>query len=415
MASKKNSKSSNTRFEYLNWDDAFLANQTPLTFSQLDKLLDMFFCVAGANDNFRNPWDLDCHTSMCPVLIGEAGVGKSTVIKNWARRHQYEVKRMRMGDSMEEDNLGVVKREYDEKGHHQFSLPDWMPMTPPEGKGGIAFIDECGTGSGTHQNMISTLLTDGYETGFYGHVVEKNWFWVAATNPDTTGYLLNRSLDKRVRDRMFPIFVKPSPDEVLHHLGTHKKITDLLYKFLMMNKVLIDGVSPRKWEMIGMYAARWEKTRCVGSDDFLNLLRLNLPPGTVDQLGTFMKKGNDPDAYPIRCADIMKGDDKKVKEFVTRMKKWAKGGNDALIGATAYDMVMHLRDPDSKIPQPEIENMAEVMQEIKRADLFADIVDSNANPENREALGALLKSNKEVCRAMLNMLDNFSSEIGSGN
>jgi hypothetical protein len=404
MAKDQKDKAKKT-FESLSWDKEFLAKQRPINFAELDALLDIFFCRAVKGDSFLDVWDPDFNTAWCPVLIGEAGVGKSTVVKQWARRHEFELRRIRMGDSMEEDNLGVFKREYDDQGHHQFTLPNWMPVDEPKGKGGIAFIDECGTGTHTHQNMIATLLTDGYDTGYYGHQVEKGWFWIAATNPDGIQYHLNQQLDKRVRDRMFPLWVKPKPEEVLHYLGTTEKLPDLIYGFMMMNKGMIDLISPRKWEMLGAFAFRWLKLRSLNRSQFLNTMRLNMPTGMVESLSKYMERGNDPSAYPMLAKDIMDAATQKEHEaHIARMRSWAKDGSEALIGATSYDIASYFGDPDIEMGDSQTQRMAGVIETIPKTDLIQTILDAATGTGKSPLLVKHLKT-RAVAEQLAKLMD----------
>lgn len=393
-------------FETLAWDNKFLANQKPLSFADARALLEVWCHRRQPGDSpFSEYWDADHSAASCLTFIGEKGCGKSTLIKQFARDHEYELRRIMMGDSMDEDNMGVFQREYDEEGHHTFTLPEWMPMNPPKGgKGGIAFIDECGTGTGTHQNMISTLLTDGYDNGYYGHCVEKGWFWVAATNPDEVQYHLNQQLDARVRDRMFPVYIHPKPAEVMHYLGKNGKIPDFIYGFMMMNKGMIDVVSARKWEMVGAFAHRWLATRKLSRITFLQMMRLNLPPGTIDAISKYMELGDDPSAYPMLAKDIIAADDKAHGEHVTRMRQWGRRGRDALVGATAYDIARYFGDSEIKLTEPQIQWLAEVTEQIAKTDMVSTILDAASGTNRSPQLVKFIKSHA-VAERLAGLMD----------
>lgn len=398
--------SSSNQMSTLAWDNKFLALQKPLSLAEARKLLEVWCYLRKPTDPmFTEYWDPSHSASACLTFIGEAGCGKSTIVKDFARSAEFELRRIMMGDSMDEDSMGVFQREYDDQGHHTFSLPAWMPVDSPRGNGGIAFIDECGTGSHTHQNIISTLLTDGYDNGYYGHTVKKGWFWVAATNPDEIQYHLNQQLDGRLRDRMFPVYVHPRPEEIMHHLGRTGKIPDLIYGFMMMNKGMIDCVSARRWEMIGGFTHRWLTTKAISRSAFINILRLNLPPGTVDAINTYMELGDDPDAYPILAKDIISANDKEHDTHISRMKKWGRTGKDALLGATGYDMARYLGDSDINLNDQHIKLLAEVISVIVKADLASAILDAASGQEQRaNKLVACIKD-KAVGQRLAEMMD----------
>ena len=160
MPAKKKTKAP-PQFETSAWDNEFLSNQRPLSLRDLDGLFDTWFHVRDPKNEksqFAEYWDPECNASMCLCLIGDAGCGKSTKIKRWAARNEFDLNRIPTGDSMEEDSMPVFKQEYDEQGRHQYTFAPWMPMDKPQsasGKG-LCFVDEIGTGQGGHQNMLAT-------------------------------------------------------------------------------------------------------------------------------------------------------------------------------------------------------------------------------------------------------------------
>lgn len=366
----------NRKFEYMAWDQKFLQQGTHLNMKNTELFLRT---MLSQDKDLLQPWHEEFTCSFCPVLIGDAGCGKSTLVKSIARDLEYEIRRMMMGDSMEEDNGGYTQGEKDKDGNHVFTLPKWMPVTPPKGKGGIAFIDEAGTGSPTHQNVIATLLTDGYDNGFYGHVVQKGWYFVAATNPDEIQYLLNQQLDQRVRDRMFPIWMHPESSEVLYHLSKYNKIPELIKGFLLMHDSHINVVSARKWEMVGRYTERWQAAKMYDSKTFLNTLSWSLPPGTVAALGKYIERGDDVDAYPMSAKTIMSADSKAHSTHCNRMKKWAKKAYESLVAATAFDIQLCLSDSSMEYSDEELSNLMDILKLIPKADLGAAVLDAAAD------------------------------------
>lgn len=410
-------KANNQNHDSRPYDEEFLNDLKPCSLVEAKKRLELFFYEQDNETDGGNklsmPWHKDFTAPWCPVLISDPGCGKSIIIESTAMERDWEYRRIPMGDVMEEDNMGVIDPNHqDDKGHHTFTMPACMPMDPPcgglQGGRGIAHFDEIGTGSPTHQNMVSILLTAGYRTGVFGHTIHRGWFLCASMNPETAKYHLNQQLDPRVRDRLFPIYVVSKPEEVIYYLGQSYKIPEFIYGFMMMNKdMAFEGVSPRSWEMIGALGWRYHHANTLQRHEFVDLLRSKLPKGTVEALSAYMQLGDDPIHYPVSGRAIMNADESEHKEHMSRMKKWHRAGNDSLISATAYDISQYLGDRDQVLADKQVKNIAEVIEHIVKADLVQQIVDISSGTDNAQTLIKHIKNNPDsrIAKSLAAMMD----------
>lgn len=359
-------------------DSTFLANQRPVNTEELLQILELH--CAPKVDGEHDPWDVSCTTSHALLIVGEKGIGKSSVVANFARQAGMDMRRIPMGDSNDLDSTGVLEfgRDgfaRDTEGHHKFTLPRHLPMSPPQNGRGIAFIDEVGTGTPMDQNRVSTLLTAGYQLGYYGHKVAPGWYWVAATNPDEAEYHLNAQLDARVRDRFMVVYYKPNTDDIVHHLNSTNKIPELLGKFFRMNNEAFACATPRKWEQIGMLFSRWLRMRTLSLESFANALRLELPGITIDKLVSFIRLGENPDEFPLSAKQVMAADADTLKIFNTRVTSWAKRGRNDLLAATCYDFTSNLADASIQIDDLAMKKLLVVAEQFSMADLLKSMLE----------------------------------------
>lgn len=363
------------------WDGTFLAKLDPLDYDELWKLLDIAFYRRKREDPpaLRDPWAPDNSAPFCFCLIGEPGIGKSAIVRSWAQKHGFELRLIMMGQGAEEENMGIAKQEYDEKGHHKYSMPPWMPVDETEG--GIAFIDEVGTGRDTHQNIIAHILTVGYTLGYFGHKIPKNWFFIAAMNPEDGEYLLNMNLDPRVQDRLAPVYLKPSAESIISFLGNNCKIPEKLHGFLLMNPENALAVSPRTWEFVGQVFARAEVCG-IGLAHVLKFVRgkiltQNLKnDAIIEALRRYYKYGNDPLKYPLSPHKILHSDKETHAQNLKIIEKWVKKGEQPYISATAMGLVNYIKDDtqNGQLDENHWERIAEVCCAIGIADQMYNIL-----------------------------------------
>lgn len=377
MAKKTNNEGGTpTRYDVHDWTPEFLANQTPLSLHDMQAFLSLWLAAPDEGLGMIGYGDDRCTAAMCPVFIGDAGVGKSIVIRRWAEHHGYAFSRMPMGESMEEDSMPVVKREYDENGRHVYSFAPWMPMARPDSDSGlgIMFADEIGTGAPGHQNLMATLLTDGYRNGYFGARVHPGWFWVAASNPMSSDYHLNWQLDRRLRDRLFPVFIKPTDDEVMYVMSSNNLMPKSLYGFLLMNRGHIGCISPRSWEQVGWLMKRHEAQRTMSEASLLNAMKLKVPPATVDAFRKYLLIGDNPDEYPILATEVINSDAEASETHIKRLKKWGETGREGLVSVSVFDLRGYLSDETWTPTRTQADRMLDFILSIPKPDLLSDLL-----------------------------------------
>jgi len=399
-------------------DSEALAAQRPLSANELTAVLELHCMPKVKGSNFNDPWDDNCTTSWGLLIVGPKGGGKSQLVADFANRNNMDFRRVMMGEANDLDSTGALKTDkdgfvYDDTGHHQFTLPKHLPISPPKNGRGIAFIDEAGTGSHMDQNRIASLLTAGYKTGYYGHLVKAGWYWVAATNPDEVDYHLNMQLDLRVRDRFTVVYYSPTSEEIIYHLQSTNKIPDTLTKFLLMNTGLMGAVSARKWEQLGQYVARWEALRNLTIDQFVNFLSLELPTETAAAFGTFLRIGDNPAEYPILAKNIAAADEAHHKDHVRIVEQWMRNGNRAsLIAATGHDIAQFMGDSNNTFDAKAVRNLLSVIEKMSGMDDLVFMICSSAFKNNRSKDLIFSEAMKSDVKPIVTRVMNAAAGVG---
>ncbi len=400
-------------FNCLPFNDEYLAHLTPAKPSQVIKLIKLFCRARAKGEKFLNYWDPDSSTVPMLLLIGTKGIGKSSIVSYAAAQMEYEIRRVMTGDGEAQDLMGVVdplasaQKEAQGDRYNRYRFAHCVPLTEPEGKGGILLADDIGSLDNKQQKVFRSLITEGWRTGWFGEILAPRWNWIATSNPESDSYFLVSELEESLRDRCIPILMCYDQDEIIYYLSSGGLIPDIVHKFLLMNKQALDEATPRRWEQIGQLMFRHLSGGELATKDFINfVLRGLCPPGTVDQFHRFLAKGDDPDAYPMLTKDILNADAKQHKVHILRMKKWSRSGGDALVAATGYDMASMMSDNDVKLDDPQLANLAGVLETVPKTDLVQVILDAATGTGKSPGLVKHIK-NRAVAEQLAAMQDRF--------
>ena len=169
-------------------------------------------------------------------LIGEAGIGKTSIVKQFAKESGYNFIYLTL--AAVEDNsdlIGLLSPVKDELGNDvsvRHLKPDWFPET----EGNIIFIDEF---SRIPKALVQTMLTFILEGKLHTHYTPKNTHFILASNPPTDKYVVGDISDMALVSRMCHICLEPSVEEFLDFAATQKASDDMI-SFIQENPEMLE-------------------------------------------------------------------------------------------------------------------------------------------------------------------------------
>ncbi|MDM7321650.1 MAG: MoxR family ATPase [Fervidobacterium sp.] len=138
------------------------------------------------------------------VLVGHAGVGKTTIVKQVAQELGYKVHVVILSQLEPGDLMGVPVQV---NGKTVFSRPEWLPDEPKS----VLFLDELNRAPLYVKQAILQLVL---EKQIGPHKLPEDCVIIAAMNPFTDEYLVGNMDDKAMLDRFIWIKVQNSMVEL---------------------------------------------------------------------------------------------------------------------------------------------------------------------------------------------------------
>jgi len=156
-----------------------------------------------------------------PVLVGEAGIGKTEIIKRIGAETNRNVIILMLSQMEPGDLLGLPSR--DEKNQKTiYYKPDWWP----ESGDTIIFLDEINRAHISVRNAVMQLLLD---KRIHNNVLPEGTWLVAAMNPETDNYEVEQIMDQAFMDRFVWIkVINPLPDWIKFMAATKRAHFDYL-------------------------------------------------------------------------------------------------------------------------------------------------------------------------------------------
>jgi len=130
---------------------------------------------------------------MVPMLVGEAGIGKTEIIKRIGEETKRKVIILMLSQMEPGDLLGLPTRDEKEQMTVYYK-PDWWP------KDGncIIFLDEINRAHVTVRHAVMQLLID---RRIHNNILPDGCWLVAAMNPETEDYEVEEIIDRAFIDR----------------------------------------------------------------------------------------------------------------------------------------------------------------------------------------------------------------------
>ncbi len=135
-----------------------------------------------------------------PILVGLAGVGKTTVVRNIAQKYERELVILTLSQMEPGDLIGLPVPDGERT---RYLTPDWWPSSGNS----IVFLDEINRSHPLVRSAVMQLLID---KRIHNHVLPEGTWIVAAMNPSDEGYEVSEIFDEAFIDRF--VWIKVEAD-----------------------------------------------------------------------------------------------------------------------------------------------------------------------------------------------------------
>lgn len=302
---------------------------------------------------FEGIKDDDTNVRTMVMAVGEAGVGKSAVFMQACDEAEAEGVKHHHSATIAEDNHGnpIVVDSADSvhgkitvHAHAAHCVPFLRKPNSKSGRGACLFDETMGGSTREHETFLRSII-DGQldETKMF-----PGWLLVGATNPPVMKYTTVKDVDYSLEDRwlILPVEV-PAEDRLAYWAGCMPKT---VYMFLLMNHTarkndFAISLSSRRWYNIAWAVAKMEADH-HDRGSLVKFMNAQAGVSISSAFDQFLVSGDNPDAYPIRYADILFVGEEELNEQLRRMKRWAAANNVPLVGATKFDMVAFLQNDE---------------------------------------------------------------------
>lgn len=309
------------------------------------------------------------------VLVGHHGVGKTQGVSQYANDTKALLKILNLGTQEVGDIIGLADFLKDKSGQNvatKFMMPDWAKeiyefcIANPDKKA-ILFLDEINRAKRDVLQVIFPLLT---EKRIHSITFPKNFYVMAAMNPNTQDYIVTDISDKALLDRFCHIKLSPSKQEFMDY-AKYRKFEAPVIQFLYDQPAMLQAElesfeleatpSRRSWELVNRLMV--EKTPN-------NLLR-ELVAGLVGTAAStaFIKSLSDTNK-PISGKEILED----YAKFQPKIKKYSdsKSGRQDMLKYTCDSLLEAIQELKKKPTKDQAKNAVEFLKEVPK-DLSFDL------------------------------------------
>lgn len=301
-----------------------------------------------------------------PHLIGHHGLGKSSVVYQWAKENGYKVSERRLGQMADAgDLIGLQEFIRDAKSglptHTKHVLPDWFPREPKT----IVFLDEVNR---SHKDLLQAVFELVYDKSLAGVKLPEDCHVVAASNPATDDYSVLDFSDSAFQDRFVHIMFTPTKDEWLSY-GRAKGFAPSVVDFIAEFPQMLENSELQSFDLSFVKPSRrsWEAISLLEFQPLDESLRLELTMGIVGmEAAQTYRTFKQTYAKTIKVEEVL-ADYDKVRPDVLKLK--AKDRND-LFGILTQEIKDYLDKRESTTEQEGM-NIFSLAEDLPTEHMFA--------------------------------------------
>ena len=198
---------------------------------------------------------------LVPNIIGKHGIGKSSVIAQYAKENGYTFHPFFLGQMSDNgDLLGLPEFDRDSSGKAlsvSFVHPAKLPKKPKS----ILFFDELNRAS---KELLQAIFQLALEGTLHDYTLPKDSAIIMAMNPATDDYSVLDFADKAFADRFVHINLEPTHEE-FHQFMTSKYGTSSVSEFLKQQTKLLEeeDLKPVSLEFVKPSRRSWDRLQTL--------------------------------------------------------------------------------------------------------------------------------------------------------
>jgi hypothetical protein len=300
-----------------------------------------------------------------PHLIGHHGLGKSSVVYQWAEENGYKVSERRLGQMADAgDLIGLQEFIRDAKNnatHTKHVLPDWFPRE----ENTIVFLDEVNR---SHKDLLQAVFELVYDKSLAGVKLPKNCHVVAASNPATDDYSVLDFSDSAFQDRFVHIMFTPTKEEWLSY-GRAKGFASSVVDFIAEFPQYLENSDLQAFDLSFVKPSRrsWEAIAKLETQPMDESLRLEVTMGIIGmEAAQTYRTFKQTYAKTIKVEDIL-ADYSKVRSDLLKI---VKADRNDLLGIMTAEMKDTLEKRKS-LKKSEGLNILELAKDLPAEHVFS--------------------------------------------
>jgi hypothetical protein len=195
-----------------------------------------------------------------PCLVGDAGIGKTDILKKYATDNNYHMEPLLLCTQEIGDLIGTPTNVTLEDGTiiQKWSTPDWwyrLHQAKLQGKKCMLLLDELNRAQTDVKNTANSLILD---KKLHQHTLPEGTLIVCAMNPDNKNYQVSK-LDAALCNRLLFLYLEADTDVFLKW-GKENNLHEIIDSYLRNkpSRVYHDGngkeqvwATPRSWAKLG--------------------------------------------------------------------------------------------------------------------------------------------------------------------
>lgn len=208
--------------------------------------------------------------NIAPLLLGFHGLGKTEIIKQWAKDQDFMLKMLNLGTVEPGDIVGLPERD-DKRGTMKYYIPDWLVdladyAEENPNKAAVIYLDEFNR---VHKDTLNAVWSLFLEKRIHQFQLPKNVYIIAAMNPDDADHTVTDVSDSALMSRLCTIKIEPDSSVFLKYAenrGFHGEMLNFLreHSDYIFHKSAYDVSTPdkkesgREWDLLEKAIYKYE-------------------------------------------------------------------------------------------------------------------------------------------------------------